>query len=299
MRRFRASVDFVRRVADKAAEDNIFFMAGAIAFSVILAVLPLLLLAVGVAGYLLNWRFDDPSSAVVDLLISWLPAVGGDIDLLAQVRDVVDGVLADRGGYSAVGALFFIWLSTRLVSTLRTALREVFEVGRDRGIVQGKLFDARIVVASCVLMVLNLVVTVRLEALGLTGAEDVLALQGRSLEWTETLIAHTISLGSSWVLFLLVYRYLTVRPIPWRLSLIGATFSGVLQEALKFLFSFYVTSVADYSSGYGNLTTVAVLFFWIYYGSVVFILGGEVAQVHAISRARAGHGARAIFAERK
>jgi membrane protein len=285
-------------VADKAGGDNIFFMAGAIAFSVILAVVPLLMFTVGLAGYVLDWLFPDPSAAMVDLVISWLPAVGGDIDLLGQVREVIDTLLADRGGLSLLGGLFFVWLSTRLVGTLRTALREVFEIGRDRGIVQGKLFDMRIVIVAGLLVVLNLAVTVRLEALGAFGAEDVLALQGRSLEWTSTLIAHLISLGSSWVLFLLVYRYLTVRPIPWRLSLIGATFSGILQEVLKFLFSFYVTSVADYSSGYGNLTTVAVLFIWIYYGSVVFILGGEVAQVHAMSRARAGHGARAIFAER-
>jgi uncharacterized BrkB/YihY/UPF0761 family membrane protein len=32
-----------------------------------------------------------------------------------------------------------------------------------------------------------------------------------------------------------------------------------------------------------------VLFFWIYYGSIVFILGGEVAQVYTMRRAsRAG-----------
>ena len=45
-------------------------------------------------------------------------------------------------------------------------------------------------------------------------------------------------------------------------------------------FSLYVTSVADYCSVYGNLATVVVLLFWIYYVSVGFVLSGEVAQVY-------------------
>jgi uncharacterized BrkB/YihY/UPF0761 family membrane protein len=44
--------------------------------------------------------------------------------------------------------------------------------------------------------------------------------------------------------------------------------------------------VADYRSTYGNLTTLVVLFFWIYYASVVFILSGELAQVYTMRKAR-------------
>ena len=36
----------------------------------------------------------------------------------------------------------------------------------------------------------------------------------------------------------------------------------------------------------GNLVTLAVLFFWIYYEALGFILGGEVAQVWTMRRAR-------------
>ena len=37
---------------------------------------------------------------------------------------------------------------------------------------------------------------------------------------------------------------------------------------------------------YGNLTTIVVLLFWIYYGSVVFVLSGEVAQVYTMRKVR-------------
>ena len=54
---------------------------------------------------------------------------------------------------------------------------------------------------------------------------------------------------------------------------------------LKYGFSWYVTDVASYGSIYGTLLTVAVLFFWIYYSAIVFILGGEIAQVWTMRRA--------------
>ena len=50
-------------------------------------------------------------------------------------------------------------------------------------------------------------------------------------------------------------------------------------------FSWYATEVANYGTAFGNVATLAVLIFWIYYGSVVFILGGEVAQVYTMRKA--------------
>ena len=57
-------------------------------------------------------------------------------------------------------------------------------------------------------------------------------------------------------------------------------------EVMKWGFGWYATSVADYRSTYGNFTTLVVLFFWIYYASVVFILSGEIAQVDTMRKAR-------------
>ena len=57
-------------------------------------------------------------------------------------------------------------------------------------------------------------------------------------------------------------------------------------EVMKWGFGLYVTSIANYSSAYGNLATLIVLLFWIYYASVVFVLSGEVAQVYTMRKAR-------------
>ena len=155
---------FVRRVYDKAGDDNIFFLAGAISFNVLVAIVPLLLFAVGVAGLVLSARFGDPAAVIVERLLSYLPAVGGDIDLVATGEGAVRQILESRRGFTAVGSILLIWCSTRLVGTLRTALREVFDVAQDRGIVGGKIFDIKVVMVGGALVLVNLWITAEMEA---------------------------------------------------------------------------------------------------------------------------------------
>ena len=284
-RRYR---DFFLRVISKADEDNIFFMAGAITFNVLVALFPLILLFIGISGFILTSRFPDPASVLIPFLLGNLPTVGGDVDLVSRVEGVIEGLLADRASFSLVGLLVFVWISTRLVGTLRTVLREIFDFPHGRGIVKGKLFDAWMVAVGGLLFVVNIGITVAVEAVEELGV-TLTGLEGPGLTVLRQVMALFLAFSSIWVLFLLIYRYFPPRRIPWRTALTAATFTGVLFEATKYLFSWYLRSAANFSSVYGGLTSAAILFFWIYYGAIVFILGGEVAQVYTMSRARRLH----------
>lgn len=291
---FRRTLELVRRVYEKAGDDNIFFLAGAISFNVLVAVVPLLLFAVGISGIVLSSRFPDPSTYLVDLLVENIPAIGGDIGLEVQVRRQFDNLVAQRTGFTIIGALLLIWFSTRLVGTLRSTLREVFDVAQDRGIVGGKIFDAKAVVIGGLLFLLNIGVITAVTAVQNYGV-DLLGLQGRALGRLEQGMAIAFSFLTIWVLFVGIYRFLPARWIPWRTAVIAATFASLFHEILKWAFRWYVTDVASYQSMYGNLVTLAVLFLWIYYEAVVFILGGEVAQVWTMRRARRVKTRTAIF----
>jgi membrane protein len=288
----RRTWDFVVRVGSKAGEDNIFFMAGAITFTLLVAFGPLVLLFIGISGFILTSRFPDPASFLVSFLQGNLPMVGGEVDLLARVEGVIDSLLAESAGVSLVGLLVFVWISTRLVGTLRTVLQEIFDFTHGRGVLRGKLFDAFMVVVGGLLFVLNIGITVAMKTVQELGV-SLTGLEGAGLTLVRQASAQLLAFASIWVLFLLVYRHFPPRRIPWRTAAVGATFTGVLFEVAKYLFSWYVTSMADYRSVYGGLTSVAILFFWIYYGSIVFILGGEVAQVYAVNRTRRLHASEA------
>jgi membrane protein len=279
--RFRA---FWARVYWKADEDNIFFMAGAISFNIVVAFVPLVLLVVGIAGYVLSARFGDPADVITDMILGTLPDVSASSSLVESVRNLIDAILAGRRQLSLVGGVLLIWLSTRLVGTLRTALREVFDIAHGRGIIAGKIFDGQMVVIGGVLFLLNMGMTVAVRTAVELGVH-VLGVVDAAPQWGERVLAFTLAFASIWFLFLLIYRFLPARRIPWRTAIIAATVMAVAYEVLKGSFSWYVTGIADYSSTYGNLATLAVLFFWVYYASIAFILAGEIAQVSTMRRA--------------
>lgn len=266
----------------KFMADDVAVMASAVSFAILVATLPLLLLGVGVTGYVLSAMVDDPVEGTVAAVVGLLPAGAGVSDLADVVRSVVEGVVDQRSGFTFFGALLFIWLSTRLVGTLRVVLRDVFQVTKDRGMFHGKLFDVLVVIVAAFLIALNLGVTLAFGAAVRLGVQ-VLGLGAGVLYGVEWLLGHALAFGSIWILFLGLYRYLPAQRVPWRSAMVGATFAAIAHELLKYGFSWYATSVADYTSAWGNLSTVGILFFWIYYEAAVFILGGQVARVATLA----------------
>jgi len=277
--RFR---EFLHRLAEKCDDDEIFFMAGAIAFNLVVALFPLLILGAGIAGYVLS-GLGDPTQAVVDLVTENLPQVS-EADVTGLVGGLTQALLEDRTGYTIAGSVFFIWVATRLSGSMRVALRETFDIGSKRNPVHGKLFDIAAVVIGILLLTLNLGVTFAGTA-AMNFGVTFFGLGGATVSLAERILAVGIAFGSIWTLLLLAYRYMPARPIRWRTATVAATFTAFAHESLKFGFSWYATEVANYGSTLGNLATVAVLFFWIYYESLVFILGGELAQVYMMRRA--------------
>lgn len=274
---------FVRSVVEKAEADNIFFMAGAIAFNVLVAFVPLVLAVLGIAGTILDARYADATEPLVRYILEIIPPVSDEFQ--EWVRGLLGQLIDQSAGILSVSTLFLIWIATRLVGTLRTTLREIFDIHQDRGIIQGKIFDIKMVFAAGTLLALNVGLTLVLELLTALGIEA-LGLEARELGTFQVVYARVLAFLFIWFMFFLVYRYLPPRRIRWSTALVAATFTAILFELMKEAFAWYVTNIAVFHTTYGNLATLIILIFWIYYLAVAFILGGEVAQVVAMRRIR-------------
>ncbi len=282
-RSVRHVVDFVARVWHKGGADDVFFLGGGIAFNFLLGAIPFLLLLIAFFAYFLEASVPDPRAAAIEYVIRFLPDSEAIVDFTGGL---VEEIVGQRRRYGILGLLLLVWVSTRLIGSLRAALRSVFDIREDRGIIQGKIFDTGMVVVAGSLFVANTAISIALEAvqsygielLGLTAAGEVLALQAA--------FARMLSYGFIFVMFVLIYRYLPARRIPWRIAAAAATFTSVVFEILKGAFAWWVANFATYESAYGTFATAVVLVFWIYYSSVVFVIGGEVGQVYELHRLR-------------
>lgn len=270
----------LRQTALRAMDDRIFLLAGALTHNLILAFIPLLVVAVGITGFVLQARFGDPAGFVLELILRTLPPLGAEVELVPWVRARIEELLRDRGGISLFGGLVFLWFATRVVSTLRQVLAQIFDIPEPRGILHGKLFDAFFVLAGGVLLSLNLVITVLLEGIRVAGI-DRMGLPEGWAAWSGAFLARAVALGSVWALFGALYRWVPSRPTPWKTVVIASSFTAIGFEFSKIAFGIYITRIADYGSIYGNLATLAILLVWIQSGAIVFILGGEFGHIWA------------------
>ena len=149
--------DYAKRVWDNSGEDNIFFLAGGIAFNLLLAAVPFfLLLATGLV-YLLNQSPDVTSGEVISIVDKFLPPHPASNQSPAGV--LLDEIIKRKGTLGLYSAIGFIWFSTRLFGSLRTVLAAIFDIDSDKGIIAGKIFDVKITLMSTLLLIAYIVLS--------------------------------------------------------------------------------------------------------------------------------------------
>ena len=277
----RAGGDFITRLYVKAGEDNIFFLAGGIAFDVVFGAIPFLLMLVGIFGIVLS-RAVDPSKAVVDYVLTILPPSEA---VVKRTDQIVDTVIAGRTSFGVLGLVLFLWTSTRLIATLRTSLREIFDLPEERGIVEGKVFDVQMVLVAGTLFLANTLITLVLDAAQNLGIR-LIGTRWIDVQTVQLVWGRLLAFVFIFLMFLLIYRYLPRRRTPWRMAMVAAVFTALAFELLKGLFAVYILHATSWQRVYGALVTPVIIVLWIYYSAVVFILGGEVAHVYELLRVR-------------
>lgn len=259
----------------RADRINLFFLAGAISFNVLLAAVPFAFLLLGLVGFLLPLS-SDPTELVLRLLRAAVSTTTGNWGSVELLENALDGLIRDRAGVSALGTVLFVWFSTRLAAAVRTVLRQTFSIAPSKGVIHGKLFDIGAVLVGTVLVTLNLAATVFVRAWGSEWLART-GLRGETLSLIEFAMVQATGLVAIWIVLVLVYRFLADDRISWRMAALAATIMAVLHEGLKFAFGWYATALAQYDSVYGNLANLAALFFWVYYTSSAFIFSGLLA----------------------
>jgi len=275
--------DYVRRVWDNSGEDDIFFLAGGISFNILLAIVPFLLLFTTSLTYLLNQSTQAATDEIVDLVNRFLPNTTSE-----PVTHVIASIISARGTVGIYAAIGFIWFSTRLFGSMRSILNEIFDIEVDRGIIDGKLYDVKVTIVSSLLFVAYTALSAYLAIASSRGVAVLAAVGLRkdvmgSVEYT---FGRLVAFAFIATLFFGLYKYLPYKKMRWQTALVASAFTGVMFEIAKFAFTYYVTSFKPGSLYTGTFAALVIVVLWVYYASMVFILGGEVAQVYELRYVR-------------
>jgi membrane protein len=271
---------FVRRVIEGAVEANVAFLASGLAFDALLAAIPFLLLVLSVGGYILSAKAGRAQVEVHEYLQRFLPADAPEKSAFAPIIELIEKVVKGRGQLELVGIPLFVWFATRLFSSLRSALCEVFDVEETRPWLKGKLLDVGLVVVTTALFVANT---------ALSEGTSVLARTRLSFGFSAYFGAQLLAFGAVLVLFVIIFRVAPAHPVKWDTSLVAALVCAVGFEVAKQVLSIYFENMARPDTIVRSATVGALLLLvvWTYYVTFVFLIGAQIAQVYELWRRQA------------
>lgn len=254
--RLQSEASTVRSVIDLARQQNLTYMAAGLAYYAFVSILPLLLLIVSVASFIGGEQLADRVVALIDQQLS------------ASGQQAVAQTLTDttgRGAASVVGLLALIWSSLRLFRGLNMGVEQMYPNEPDSSL--PKQFLEAIIVGLGLIIAIMLAVIVTV----------VLSVPSLDIPFADVL-------GTGILVVLLALAFI---PIYYVLVPVDATVTGVLPGAvvaaigwvfLQAGFSVYASNAGQYGA-YGAIGAVLLFVTWLYFASVVVLLGAAVNAV--------------------
>jgi len=284
---------YTRGLYRELSDKNVFLWAQAIAFKVLVTIVPIVILSTGIVGRILQGK--DAFTAVARLIRELLPP-----DQSGQLIGFLEQLQSASGTIVGIGGIGLFLSALSLFITLRIAVSNAFEQNwhDDRSLLRGYLFDARMVLQVGLLFLLTIGLSI---ALPLIFNLLVGKIQGEAqwLRWTWRqgleLTELCLPLLITMVMFYQLY-YLVPIPHPRRRSaFMGAALAALLWEGTKQAFTYYATYVGQFEkygseAALGNAFGILVAFvFWVYFSSIILMLGAVVASLHEHRHVTAGH----------
>jgi len=245
----RQFMDFCFSVVQRFREERATQTAGSLAYTSLLAMVPLLTVALAIASAFPV--FDRAVEALQKfLLANALPDAPG----LRTVIDQIDTFSRNAGRLTAIGIIGFMVTAVMLMLTIDNALNRIFRVQRRRALLQS------VFIYWAVLTLAPLLIGVSL---------------------SMTTVALAASVGSVFVVpFLftcvalsLLYGVMPARRVELRHALLGGVVAGIGFELAKRAFALYLQQVPTYALIYGAFATIPIFLVWLYVSWVVVLAG--------------------------
>lgn len=246
--------------------------AGSMAYFAVLSIFQLLVLAVVIGSYVLG------EGQARDFVVEQATA-GTPLDE-ETITGIIDAVIESRGAMSIISIGFLTWSALGIFSALSNGINRVFENAPKRPFLKDKLIGLLMMGLTGVLAIASVIIGIVTGVLQEV-ASGVLAdlPMGGTAVWLIGLVAPMLLI---FLAFWFIYRVVPNRPIGWGEVLPGAVVAAVLWTILRFGFTWYATSVANYESAFGPISTGITLLVFLYFASIIVLLGAEVARASAL-----------------
>jgi len=250
--------------------------SAAIAYLSLFSLAPILILVVAISG----WAYG--AEAAQGQVQRELGRFIGS-DAAAAVQTVVAASAKPRTGRiaAAIGTVTLLVSATGVLMQLQDSLNTVWEVTPKPGFFLKRLLVKRLFCFLLILIAGALVLLSLAASAGMAALQRVL--EARFEIGLSKLLGGT-DVALSWllmaVLLAMVYRLLPDVEVSWREVAWGSAVTSVLFTLGKYAIGFYLQRTGV-TSTYGAAGSLVLVLVWVYYSSLIFLLGAEFTRVHS------------------
>ena len=265
-------IKFIKSIIQSVVENDFFGMASEMGFMLTIGICPLILFLTALFGYIGKHSFMNPIFAFMQNI---MPA-----DALNVIRIVLNEVFFfSKGGLIAIlGFCITLFLSTNTLAIVAKGLNRAYKLKETRSFVYSRLLALVMVCVHTLVLFLSITLIVFGKVI---------------IKFLVTYLGMTEHLGNiilfvRWpiaFLTLFIMAYLSYYILP---DLSGkeklrrhSAFPGSIFFCISWLigswgFSLYVNNLHTYNFVYGTIAGFAVMMMWLYYTSILILIGGEI-----------------------
>jgi len=228
-----------------------------------------------------------PSIIVIFTLIPFVPIEGFQEQLFASISDILpphtfeatksildDIINHQHGSLLSLTFILTFYFSTNGVNTMITCFNATYHLTDKRTWLQLKILS---IVLTFVLALL-FILTITLQIFSLEFLQSLV--EG---EYLKPFAVELINY-SKWLIFVLLlfvsisilYYYGPADKSGWKFLSAGSITATFLSVTTSLGFSYYVDNFAQYNQLYGSIGTLLVILLWMYFNSIILLLGFEL-----------------------
>ncbi|HLQ70670.1 MAG TPA: YihY/virulence factor BrkB family protein [Bacillota bacterium] len=256
------SKDWVRRIA----KDDVVGLSAQLAYFFLLSLFPFLLFLVTLIGYLPIG--EQTVSNIIGFIEVYAPS-----DISEMINSNISQLVNNQnGGLLSLGIIGTIWSASNGIKAVMKAFNRAYEVDEDRSFLVARLIAIVLTIGMVIVIFIAFLLPIFGKMIGVYifsffGLSDKFIAVWGTLRWV-------ISSAVFFIVLLVLYKLAPNKRIYFKHAVWGALFATVCWQLVSLAFSYYVSSMGNYSATYGSLGTVIVLMIWFYISGIIIISGG-------------------------
>lgn len=269
---------YATQVYHKFERHYLWNQASAIAFNIIISIIPFILLSLTVLGIYIS-QSDIISRLVV--YVNELIPIQNDLKekfiyaMIERANELTSHTLLT----AVIGVVALIWTMSSLFSSVRDAFNSIFETEGYKNYFIGKLRDILLVLITITLFLISVSLTTIFQLISEL-SQNFLGLEIlKSFTGLQRYIPQVSAFLTTYIMFFVLYRFVPNFRLPQKVLVYVTLLNAMLFEIMKYVYTFYVLEISSLNKIYGTYAFLVITIFMTYYVSLVTVFSATLGKI--------------------